>query len=59
MISAPASANARAIALPMPLVPPVTNAVFPLKSKKLGIAIVIELNLVFLSDYLEIKKIRK
>ena len=29
MISAPASANAIAIACPMPLVPPVTNAVWP------------------------------
>jgi hypothetical protein len=34
MISAPASANATAIACPMPRVPPVTTAVLPAKEKR-------------------------
>lgn len=35
MMSAPASANARAMVWPMPRVPPVHSAVFPLRLNKL------------------------
>ena len=36
MMSAPASASARAIDFPMPLVPPVTRAVLPAREKREG-----------------------
>ena len=45
--SAPASAKAKAIACPMPLVPPVTTAVWPLREKsELTVADIVAIELV-------------
>ncbi|MNG73154.1 hypothetical protein D3C79_315970 [compost metagenome] len=43
MISAPASANASAIALPIPLLQPVTKATFPVKSKDCSMDIILSI----------------